>query len=217
VTSLIEQQTSTLKPVDADKLLEAFRRFGSRPQLFSAALAQALSPLDSSEARFEDQILDAAVRRRRDDEAEMETEFLSLRPIDQAVLWRLLEQGSRFRPYDAQALKFYREKLNTPGGPTMKVTAQTEQAAVESIRDRTPALVWKSARGEYSVDDAMTHAWYAGRLAAGTWPPKGAEADCAAHPRSVHHQVQSTTEGPRRRYPPLRTRLIHIRGVGLEW
>ena len=173
VTSLIEQQTPTLKPVDADKLLEAFQRFGSRPQFFSAALAEALSPLTSSEERFEEQVLEAAGRRQRDDEAQMQSEFLSLRPIEQAVLWRLLEQSSRFRPYDAEALKFYREKLNTPGAPTVKVTAQTAQAAVESIRERTPALVWKSARGEYSVNDAMMHTWYANRLAAGTWPPKG--------------------------------------------
>ena len=177
VKSLIEQQTPTLKPIDADKLLLAFQRFGSRPQFFSAALAEVLSPLASSEGRFEDQVLEAASRRQRDDQAQMESEFLSLRPIEQAVLWRLLEQSSRFRPYDAEALKFYREKLNTPGGPTVKVTAQTAQAAVESIRERTPALVWKSARGEYSVDDAMMHIWYANRLTAGTWPPKGAEVD----------------------------------------
>ncbi len=44
-----------------------------------------------------------------------ESEFLALRPIEQVVLWRLLEQGSRFRPYDAEVLKFYREKLNAPG------------------------------------------------------------------------------------------------------
>lgn len=76
-----------------------------------------------------------------------------------------------------EALKFYREKLNAPGQPVIKVTAQTAQNAVEAIRLRTPALVWKSARGEYSVDDAMMHSWYASRVAAGTWPPKGAEPD----------------------------------------
>ena len=107
----------------------------------------------------------------------MESEFLSLRRIEQAVLWRLLEQGSRFRPYDAEALKFYREKLNGPGKAVMKVTAQTAQNAVEAIRQRTPALVWKSARGEYSVDDAMMHTWYSSRVAAGSWPPQGSEPD----------------------------------------
>ena len=172
VAVLIEQQMPSLKPVDANKLLHAFQGFSSRPQFFSTALAEALSPLTSNGTRFEDQLVDAANRRQREDEAQMESEFLALRPIEQAVLWRLLEQGSRFRPYDSEALKFYRDKLGTAGSATVKITAQSAQAAVESIRQRTPALVWKSARGEYSVDDAMMHSWYAHRVAAGSWPPE---------------------------------------------
>ena len=177
VASLIASTSPQLRPIDAGKLLQAFQRFGARPQFFAVAMAEALSPLSAGEGRFEDQLLVAARRRQVDDEAQMESEFLSLRAIEQAVLWRLLEQGSRFRPYDADALKFYRDKLNGPGKAVVKVTAQTAQNAVEAIRQRTPALVWKSARGEYSVDDAMMHSWYASRVAAGTWPPKGAEPD----------------------------------------
>lgn len=177
VIGLIENSSPQLGPIDAGKLHQAFQSFGSRPQFFAVALADALSPLSAGEGRFEDQLLEAARRRQVEDEAQMESEFQSLRPIEQAVLWRLLEQGSRFRPYDAEALKFYREKINGPGKPVVKVTAQTAQAALEAIRHRTPALVWKSARGEYAVDDAMMHTWYADRVASGTWPPKDAEAN----------------------------------------
>jgi hypothetical protein len=177
VVSLIENHSPQLAPVDSTKLLQAFQQFGARPQFFSAALGDALSPLSAGEGRFEDQLLQAAARRQSEDEAQMESEYLGLRPIEQAVLWRLLDQGSRFRPYDAEALKFYREKLSAPGQPVVKVTAQTAQNAVEAIRQRTPALVWKSARGEYSLDDAMMPRWYAKRMAAGSWPPKGFEAD----------------------------------------
>jgi hypothetical protein len=180
VVGLIESNLPHLKPVDAVKLFQAFGRFGARPQFFSAALADALSPLSASEERFEDQLLNAAGHRQIEDEAQMESEYLSLRPIEQAVIWRLLEQGNRFRPYDAEALKFYKAKLSLPGQPVVKVTAQTAQNAVEAIRQRTPALVWKSARGEYSLDDAMMHSWYLKRVAAGTWPPSGFEADEAA-------------------------------------
>jgi hypothetical protein len=177
VAGLIETHSPQFKPIDASKLLQAFQRFGARPQFFSAALAEALSPLTAGEGRFEDQLLEAAARRQMEDEAQMESEYLSLRPIEQAVLWRLLEQGSRFRPYDAEALKFYREKLNVPGQTAVKVTAQTAQSAVEAIRQRTPALVWKSARGEYSLDDAMMLSWYRKQVAAGSWPPIGSEPD----------------------------------------
>ena len=178
VVTLIEQSTPSLAPVDSEKLLEAFRRFGARPQFFSDALANALSPLSPGQGRFEDQLLQAGGQRQIEDEAQMESQFQSLRPIEQAVLWRLLDLQGRFRPYDAEALRFYREQLPALGQPAnTRVTAQMAQAAVEAIRQRTPALVWKSARGEYSVDDANMHAWYAKRVAAGTWPPKGFELD----------------------------------------
>jgi len=83
-------------------------------------------------------VLEAAYRRQVQDEAQMESEFLSLWSIEQAVLWRLLEQGSRFRPCNAAALKFYTEKLNAPGQRVVKVTAQTAQNTVEAIRQRSP-------------------------------------------------------------------------------
>jgi hypothetical protein len=43
--------------------------------------------------------------------------------------------------------------------------------ALESLRQRTPVLVWKSARGEYAVEDVAMHRWFEGRSAAGTRPP----------------------------------------------
>ena len=95
----------------------------------------------------------------------MEAEFLALRPLERAVLWRLLEQGPRFRPYDAEALRFYREHVDGP------VTVQMSQKALESLRSRTPSIVWKSARGEYAVDDAAMHRWYEQRARDNRWPP----------------------------------------------
>ena len=171
VAGLVETQRPDLRPVDVELLTRAFGLFGWRPQFLAVALGDALNPLANNDGRFEAQVFEAAEQRLRDDESQMESEYLSLRPIERAVLWRLLAQGSRFRPYDAEALKFYREK--TAG----KVSAQSAQNALETIRSRTPVLAWKSARGEYSVDDAMMHAWYAKRVAAGTWPPAGGEAD----------------------------------------
>jgi hypothetical protein len=167
IVRLIEGQRPELAPVDAEALFKAFEGFGHRPQFFMEALGQALSPLDSFDGRFESAVLAAAAQRQTADEAQMESDFLSLRPIEQAVLWRMLEQGPLFRPYDAEALRFYHENAG------QKVSAQKAQSALESLRSRMPALVWKSARGEYAVDDAAMHRWYAQRVAAGTWPPHG--------------------------------------------
>ena len=171
VASIIEAERPDLKPVDANTLAAAFELFGARPQFFAAALGNALNPLTSTGGRFEPQVLAAANERQREDEAQMASEYQSLKPLEQAVLWRLLEQGQRFRPYDADALRFYRGKVGSA-----KITAQQAQAALEAIRARTPALAWKSARGEYAVDDGMMHAWYSARVAAGTWPPQATAA-----------------------------------------
>ncbi|MBV8046005.1 MAG: ATP-binding protein [Paludibacterium sp.] len=166
VATLITAQRPSLAPVDTQALKQAFEAFGHRPQFFMNALGQALSPLsDTPELRFEQAVLRAAQQRQRDDEAQMEAEYLALKPLEQAVLWRLLEQGARFRPYDAEALGFYKQRV--PG----RVTPQMAQKALEQLRERSPALVWKSARGEYAVDDAAMHRWFEQRVRDGEWPP----------------------------------------------
>lgn len=171
VAALIEDQQPARKPVDTEILARAFELFGYRPQFFIAAIGNALSPLADGTQRFEEAVMDAALEQQRQDEAQMESEYLALKPLERAVLWRLLDQGPRFRPYDAEALRFYREKTSE------NVTAQKAQAALEALRERTPALVWKSARGEYAVDDAAMHKWFERRVAAATWPPTEPQAE----------------------------------------
>ena len=85
----------------------------------------------------------------------------------------MLDLGPRFRPYDAEALKFYRDKLGRA------ISVAQAQKAVESLRQRTPALVWKSARGEYAVEDAAMHRWFEARKEAGRWPPQAPQGTLA--------------------------------------
>ena len=169
IVTLIEAQRPALQPVDADALAAAFRLFGHRPQFFMEALGQALSPLSEVKGRFEAAVEQAGLQRQRDDQSQMESDYLGLKPVEQAVLWRLLDQAQRFRPYDAEALRFYQQQSGK------KVSAQQAQNALESLRQHNPALVWKSARGEYAVDDAAMHEWYQQRAADGTWPPAAAQ------------------------------------------
>lgn len=169
IVTRVEVQRPELRPVDAAALAEAFRLFGQRPQFFMAALGQALSPLSDVAGRFESAVEQAGLQRQRDDQFQMESDYLGLKPVEQAVLWRLLDQAHRFRPYDAEALRFYQHQTGK------KVSAQQAQNALESLRQHTPALVWKSARGEYAVDDAAMHEWYQQRVADSTWPPVAAQ------------------------------------------
>ena len=171
IAGLIEAQRPDLRPVDRAALYRAFEGFGNRPQFFMEALGQALSPLSDYAGRFELAMLEAALQRQRDEQAQMASDFLGLRPLEQAVLWRMLEQEARFRPYDAEALKFYRLQTGE------SVNTAKAQKALESLRQRMPALVWKSARGEYAVEDAAMHRWFQERKAAGSWPPLSPQND----------------------------------------
>lgn len=173
VAGLVEAQRADLVPVDRAALQDAFAAFGHRPQFFMAAMGAVLSPLAGHKGRFEPALQQAAQDQQAQDEAQMESDYLGLKPTEQAVLWRMLDQGPRFRPYDAEALRFYREKLGRP------VSVQQAQKALESLRQRTPALVWKSARGEYAVEDAAMHRWFQARLETGRWPPAPAQGSLA--------------------------------------
>jgi hypothetical protein len=168
VTQLIEAQFPGVKPVFKNVLTEAFKEFGSRPQFFMAAVGDAFNPLVAAkEERFEHRVLAAALQRKADDEAQMESEYLGLKPLERAVMWRLLSQGQNFRPYDGEALAFYTSKTDS------KITPAKVQGALEGLRGRSPALVWKSARGEYSLDDAAMYQWYEKRVKSNSWPPQG--------------------------------------------
>lgn len=171
IAQLIAGQRADLAPVAQGKLYEAFVLFGKRPQFFMEALGQVLSPLASEGGRFEDAMLAKAAQRQQDDEAQMQSDYLALKPLEQAVLWRMLELGTRFRPYDADALFFYIEKTGD------KVNVAKAQKALESLRAHQPSLVWKSARSEYTVEDAAMPRWFAQRVAVGTWPPVGPQLD----------------------------------------
>jgi hypothetical protein len=165
LAALVEAQRPELAPVDQALLQQAFEVFGFRPQFFMTALGQVLSPLAALEGRFEPALLEAACQQQAGDEAQMESDYLELKLTEQAVLWRMLEQGARYRPYDAEALRFYREKTGHP------VNAAQAQRALEALRMRQPALVWKSARGEYALEDVAMHRWYEKRFEDGQWPP----------------------------------------------
>ena len=171
IAQLITQQRPDLAEVNQATLHEAFVLFGQRPQFFMEALGQVLSPLATHTGRFEDAMLAKALQKQQNDEAQMESDYTALKPLEQAVLWRMLELGTRFRPYDSDALQFYNDKTGN------KVTVAKAQKALEALRAHQPSLIWKSARSEYAVEDAAMVRWYAQRMTAGTWPPVGPQLD----------------------------------------
>ena len=171
IASLIIRQRPDLAEISQDTLSQAFVLFGHRPQFFMEALGQVLSPLASHTGRFEDAMLTKAAQQQQADEAQMVSDYTALRPLEQAVLWRMLELGTRFRPYDADALQFYNDKTGD------KVTVAKAQKALDGLRTHQPSLIWKSVRSEYAIEDAAMHRWFTQRVQANTWPPIGPQFD----------------------------------------
>lgn len=171
IAALIVKQRPELGAIDQPTLQEAFVLFGQRPQFFIDALGRVLSPLANDIGRFEVAMLVQARQRQQDDETQMESDYLALKPLEQAVLWRMLDLGTRFRPYDADALLFYSDKTGD------KINVAKAQKALESLRAHQPSLIWKSARSEYTVEDAAMPRWFTQRVVAGTWPPAGPQLD----------------------------------------
>jgi hypothetical protein len=163
---LIETQSPGLGPVDRSLLYQAFELFAHRPQFFINAIEKAASPLVSSHLSLAERVLEEAKSRQNDDEAQMDADFIALKPLERAVLWRILEQGAQFKPYDASALNFYLEKTGK------KVTSTLVQTALENLRAQSPPLVWKSERGEYAVENGAMHTWYWRRNRENAWPPR---------------------------------------------
>lgn len=175
VVGLIEARRPELRPVNGVLLAEAFRAFRQRPGSFGAAIAEALNPLNDAEGRFEHQVRAAAGREQAAETARRRDDYLGLRPLEQAVLGRLLEEGRRFRPDDADTQAFCQQRC-----PGMSVSSLEVIAALERLRDHSPPLVWRSPRGEYAVEDPGLLVWYQECSRSGEWPPIEAQASCVA-------------------------------------
>lgn len=163
----IEDVYPSLIPVDRNKLNESFALFGYRPQFLASAIAHGFNPFEFKDIRIEDAVLSISKEQISAEKSQMEADFLGLKDIEQLVVWRILEAGDKFRPYDSDALKFYAQKSG------QSVTSQQVQAALTSLRGRDPSIIWKSERGDYALDNTQMRDWYLELCAKRSWPPDG--------------------------------------------
>lgn len=173
IAERLERDLQSIRQVDRARLLAAFEQLGSRPEFLSQAIGDALDPLSADESvTFEQRVLDAATERQEGDHDRMTAEFTALPHLQQAVLWRLLDQGERFRPYDSAALTFYASALSTLGDEERRLKPPQIQKAIDALRNRSPSLIWKSIRGEYALDESTMKEWYEAIKSSGEWPPR---------------------------------------------
>lgn len=167
VAANIERAYESLKPVNRGTLEQAFALFASRPEPFIKAYREALDPTAdlAGVTRFEDRVIASAKNHLAEEAAAWESLFLGLSEVEQAVVARMLEMQDTYRPMDAAALDAYSEYLGR------KVNTNQVNTALQSLRQNTPPLVWKSNHGEYALADSGMDRWYQDLKAAGAWPP----------------------------------------------
>ena len=160
----LHQQLGVEK-IDTEALMQAFAQCGERPQFFFDAIQEARNNVDAG-LTLEQKIIVVAMQRRQRDRDGMSSLYTALPPLEQAIVWRLLQQKDAFKAFDADALAFYTQQTGK------KVAATQVQKAVDRLRDSDPPLVWKSLRGDYSLYDVEMLDWYAYLNGLQAWPPK---------------------------------------------
>jgi hypothetical protein len=168
----LQAEQPVLKSLNREKLYRAFDEFGNRPQFFLNAIKDAIKEFADSAndagwiERVSEHVLQLAARQKQNDREGFTATYLQLDPLEQAVLWRLLDKSAQFKPYDADAMAFYKTRIGKA------TTATTVQRKLEALREKTPPLLWKSQRGEYSPYDQSLQDWYNFEVNAGRWPPR---------------------------------------------
>ena len=167
-----------LKPLDRTLLHRAFTDLGHRPEFFLTALREAIrnrfanasEPADGDlGADVSTDVLALAAQQKRNDREGFAAAYLQFDPLEQAILWRLLEHRTQFRPFDSPSMAFYKERLSKT------TTAATVQRKLEGLREKTPPLLWKTHRGEYAPYDQSLQDWYNFEKNRGSWPPTPTE------------------------------------------
>lgn len=151
VAKSVERRISV--PVNHESIAKAFELFNHRPQPFIDAIGDCLNPLKQTDD-FEGCLLTSANAYHQGIENDISELFNGLTKLEQAILLNLLEQKERFKPYDNTSLSFYSDYCGK------EVNMSKAQKAIEKMRNREPSLIWRSARGEYSVQETELTRWY---------------------------------------------------------
>lgn len=148
-TAWLNQRLAADNRFDAADVFAAFDAVGRRPEILTQILKDIALDGGAGELAMALQNGAAALRRRLQEE--YEATWSGLTPLQQAVLERLGEEGAQCAPFSAASLAAYTAAVGEA------VEAPTAQTAIEALRQRN--LVWRSARGQYALEDQGLADW----------------------------------------------------------
>lgn len=150
-TAKVNRHLASNNQFDTDDMLRAFELVGHRPE----ALREIVSDigLEQGTARDLGKLLDREARLVKQSLwSDFEATFHALTAVQRAVLTLLIQKRQHFSPFSDATLQAYR----AIAGIDMRKT--TVQAALAELRSKN--LIWRSARGEYALDDQAFAEWF---------------------------------------------------------
>ena len=125
------------------ELMRAFQVLGSRPDDLRKAIRDGLI---RPEKDLGEAIIAAAHEQRDTIREELRKQLAALRPLQRALLKRMVKGGDDRSPFSQESLAYYHKEV---GDNTMSTSAV--QKALDGLAAK--GFVWRSARGVYALND----------------------------------------------------------------
>ncbi len=170
-TAWLNERLAVSNRFDPDDVFAAFDLVGHRPEILAQILKDiALETGDAGELKRT--LSESAETLRRRLWEDYENAWSSLTPLQQAITERLSVEETQLAPFSTSALAAYSKTV----GETVETPAV--QAAIEALRQKN--LVWRSARGQYALEDQGMGDWLKARSISEPTAESGDESDMPA-------------------------------------
>ncbi len=138
-------------------LHEAFAICGHRPETLRRVLDELAFVPDLDASRADALLLQQTRAALEEARREFMRQVNSLPPLQAAVLQTMAEAGDQYAPFRSPTLTRYKAVCAQLSAEEIRIDNSAIQYALDALRDK--ALVWKSARGVYAIEDGQHAAW----------------------------------------------------------
>ncbi|SDD96746.1 hypothetical protein SAMN05216345_1251 [Cupriavidus sp. YR651] len=154
-TASVNQALAPSNQFEPDAVFDAFVMVGHRPEMLrhlisSIAIANE-SPYLSQRLREDATLIQERLWH------DIESDFESLSPVQQAVVRVMASKAGQFSPFGEAAMSAYKSLLP----PDATVSTATVQNAIDALRERE--ILWKESRGTYEIEDQAWLTWLRSR------------------------------------------------------
>lgn len=150
-TQRVNQHLADDNRFEAPAVFEAFKLVGHRPEALKRIMSEIAFEQGAAHSLGE-RLARGAIARQDETWDEFSKAYNNLTKVQQAVVGLLIEGGPQFEPFAEATLAACARIVGAPIG------VNHVQKALDALRKKD--LVWRSARGEYALDDPSFGEWF---------------------------------------------------------